>query len=282
MAHVTRWSAAACLPLACLALAASAEAQIPDACAGAQQPPTAKTIPAARAATLCLINGERAAYGLRPLVEAPVVGWTAQTHSDLMVLNKFFAHSKGVAQMLRGVYWAFGQNIAWADGRLAAPEMIVAAWMASAAHRRNILGADYDHIGIGIATGAPEVTPLPAATYTTDFGAATAREKAQRGEDAEREAKGTPEPGSEAPAPADTPESDSRVTSPAVAPPGAERRMRPSVRLPRLKPVKVCSAKARAARRRGRIVCVKRRPRITIKTRRDGGGATSFLVPDSR
>jgi uncharacterized protein YkwD len=45
--------------------------------------------------------------------------------------------------------------------------------MHSAGHRHNILTAAFHQIGIGIALGAPvpAFAGVPAATYTTDFGA---------------------------------------------------------------------------------------------------------------
>lgn len=262
--HNLRCPVAVCAPLACLILATSASAQAPASCPGAQQAPTAKTIATARLATLCLINRERVARGLPPVAESPVVGWTAQTHSEVMVATRSFAHSKGVAQLLQGVYWAFGQNIAWAEGGMAAPDTVVAAWMASASHRRNILNSDFNHVGIGIVMGAPEATPLSAATYATDFGAAIVKQAADETEEK-----------------ADAANMDAVVVAPAVAPPGAERPIRPNVRLPKVtKRARVCTSKSRAARRRS--ACVKRRPKITIKTKRGGDGATSFLVPESR
>jgi uncharacterized protein YkwD len=43
--------------------------------------------------------------------------------------------------------------------------------MRSSGHRRNILDRRFRHIGIGVASGAPDdVGAQPAATYTTDFG----------------------------------------------------------------------------------------------------------------
>ena len=45
--------------------------------------------------------------------------------------------------------------------------------MHSPGHKANILTPSYRDIGIGIALGAPAKLPdgMPAATYTTDFGA---------------------------------------------------------------------------------------------------------------
>lgn len=255
MAYEMRWSAAACTPLACLVLAAAAAAQSgSDGCAGAQQVPTAKTMSAVRAGTLCLLNDERIARGLHPLSEAPIVTWTAQAHSEQMVTQQFFAHGRGVAQKLAGSYWAYGQNLAWAEGSVSTPEHVVAAWMASPRHRSNILHADFAHIGIGVAVGAPQPTPLSAATYTTDFGAPI--------RDAEPEE------------PAGAQDDESSATPP----PDAMRPVRPNVTITRpMDRPKACATKSRAKRKGG--ACRKpRRPKVTVRTRRSPG-STSELIP---
>jgi uncharacterized protein YkwD len=48
----------------------------------------------------------------------------------------------------------------------------VAAWIASPAHERVLLDADFAEVGVGVALGVPVATPgtLPAATYTLDVG----------------------------------------------------------------------------------------------------------------
>jgi uncharacterized protein YkwD len=66
--------------------------------------------------------------------------------------------------------WALGENIAWGSGSRATPASIVGVWMNSSGHRDNILDRGFEHIGIGVARGAPVPDVSDGATYTTDFG----------------------------------------------------------------------------------------------------------------
>jgi hypothetical protein len=54
---------------------------------------------------------------------------------------------------------------------------MVQAWMSSPAHRANILLADYEEIGVGIAEGAPVPGQTDGLTYTTVFGQLTPPEE---------------------------------------------------------------------------------------------------------
>ncbi|UGS37624.1 hypothetical protein DSM104329_04044 [Capillimicrobium parvum] len=165
-----------------LALASGpASAQSP--CRGADDIPTAGTLRAARAATLCLLNQQRAQHGLRPLRANRRLRISATRHSKDMVARHYFDHvsqdgSTFDQRIRRSGYiprrggWQIGENIAWGAGELASPSHTVEAWMGSPGHRRNILTRGFRDIGIGIAPGAPEDLPsdIAGATYTTDFG----------------------------------------------------------------------------------------------------------------
>ena len=133
----------------------------------------------ATASTLCLVNAERAARDLRPLQLDTRLNRAARGHSQDMVAKRYFAHdsqsgarfSARIARtgwMSGRAKWSVGENIAWGSGSQAAPTSIVAAWMRSAGHRKNILSSRFRVIGIGIASGAP--VGAGGATYTTDFG----------------------------------------------------------------------------------------------------------------
>jgi uncharacterized protein YkwD len=212
MISVTAWRAAALAPLAFAFLATAAPAQggagrmqlriaahgggepvaelvlgthagaptallriAPHACAGAEAPPSAKAPEIARAATLCLLNAERARRGLLPLHERQPLTEASQAYAERMVAERFFAHEDPVGYLLDGT-WIAGQNLAWAEGPLSVPYRIVEGWMGSPEHKRNILRPDFGEIGIGIAPGSPEPrSRLSAATYTTDFGIAAPR-----------------------------------------------------------------------------------------------------------
>jgi len=150
-------------------------------CAGANLLPALASVPTAKAATLCLVNGERTARGLAPLAADPVLESAATAYSQAMVQQHFFDHVSPGGQTLKerlasyvasADNWTMGENIAWGEGALATPAAIVKSWMASTGHRANILNSDFEEIGVGIVGGTP-VGSLPAvsATYTTEFGA---------------------------------------------------------------------------------------------------------------
>lgn len=145
--------------------------------------PTHDNAPALRAATLCLLNRERAKRGLKALKSHPQLEKAAQNHTRAMVRHGFFDHvSPGGSTLLTRVRrgsrylhgarrYSLGENIAWGSGTYATPRETVSGWMESSGHRRNILNRAFKHVGIGVVPGAPEDGQgMPAATFTTDFG----------------------------------------------------------------------------------------------------------------
>jgi uncharacterized protein YkwD len=135
----------------------------------------------ARKATLCLLNHERTRDGLHPLRFNHKLALAGLRHARDMVQNDYFAHTAPsgqnfVARILRTDYvppaasWILGENLAWGDHEDSTPRAIVRAWMASPAHRRNILTPDFREVGIAIVSGAPVPGVDDAATYATEFG----------------------------------------------------------------------------------------------------------------
>jgi uncharacterized protein YkwD len=131
------------------------------------------------AGTICLINAERSAHGLRVLKLDAKLDRASRRHSADMVAQRYFAHdsrsgARFSARIARTGWmngrgrWSVGENLAWGSGTQATPASIVAAWMRSADHRHNILSPRFRVIGIGIVRGTPVGTD--GATYTTDFG----------------------------------------------------------------------------------------------------------------
>jgi uncharacterized protein YkwD len=155
------------------------------ACAGENLIPDAQNAPAVRAATLCLLNQQRAADHERPLRANPALQAAAQRYAGTMVAGRFFAHvsptgstldqriRQGTSYLRRALSWQIGENIAWGSGTRARPLDTVAAWMASPPHRANILRGSFREIGIGVAPGAPVpgFDAAGAATYANAFGA---------------------------------------------------------------------------------------------------------------
>ena len=152
-------------------------------CAGADLLPALSSVPTAKAATLCLLNDERASRGLAPLSTHPELETAAQNYSQAMVQHRFFAHVSPGGQTLTdrladytgaALDYTTGENLAWGEGALATPTAIVRGWMASPGHRDNILSRDFNEIGVGIAGGTPSGgLPAVSATYTTEFGSRT-------------------------------------------------------------------------------------------------------------
>ena len=150
------------------------------ACAGARTAPDGRNGARIRAATLCLLNAERAARGLGAFREDRRLREAAVRHSRDMVARRFFDHvgpdGPSLARRLeRAGYWpaAVGENIGGGGGSSATPRGMVALWMDSDVHRANILARSYRRIGIGVVARDPDGGR--GATYTTDFGSRLGR-----------------------------------------------------------------------------------------------------------
>jgi len=166
--------------LAALALCAPATAHADD-CAGADVVPAADNAAVVGQATLCLLNQQRAANGVGPLVDNAALSTASAGYSQRMVSQGFFAHESpdggtlvdrltAVGYLGGDAAWVVGENIGWGQASLATPRSMVDAWMNSPGHRENLLSADYSQVGLGLALGTPTDRTW-GATYTTDFGA---------------------------------------------------------------------------------------------------------------
>jgi uncharacterized protein YkwD len=154
-----------------------------DRCVTADAMPGQAAAEDLRAATLCLMNAERAARGLGRLQSEPLLGRVAASYARQMVRGQFFDHTSPAGSTmlarirstsyLRDVTsWSVGENLAWGSGNLATPRAMVRAWMQSADHRANLLDRHFADVGIGVVAGAP-VALEPGelgGTYVTDFG----------------------------------------------------------------------------------------------------------------
>ena len=105
-----------------------------------------------------LVNEKRAEYGLKPLTQSWELARVARYKSQDMSDNGYFSHTSPVYgspfQMMKSfgiTYRTAGENIARGQ---ATPKAVVDAWMNSASHRANILGASFTEIGVGyVASG---------------------------------------------------------------------------------------------------------------------------------
>ena len=132
-------------------------------------------------ATVCLLNRQRVARGMRPLYADSSLATAAQRYVEYMVSTDHFAHLDeagndvvdrvlGADPSLAGRWRLMGENLGWGDYSSATPRSMVSAWMRSPAHRANILDRRYDEIGVGITRGAPMPGARDALTYATVFG----------------------------------------------------------------------------------------------------------------
>lgn len=125
--------------------------------------PPAAPAPAVQALVKA-INAERTSRGLSALTLNDQLSAASQAHSDDMARNNFFSHtgsdgSDAATRIKRTGYVAraWGENIAAGYTDAAA---VVAGWMQSEGHRRNILNPDFREIGVGVSTN-------PQSTYGT-------------------------------------------------------------------------------------------------------------------
>jgi uncharacterized protein YkwD len=114
----------------------------------------------------CLIAKARAKAHHHSLKENGLVRGVSKAHAKTMVRTNCFRHvctGEGSIQTrlrqagyLDGVTtYGFGED----TGCAKTPKAMVAAWLESAYHRKNLLGKNFRDIGTGLAKGAPEVQP---------------------------------------------------------------------------------------------------------------------------
>ncbi len=146
-------------------------------CADTDLAPSAANVQQVNAATLCLLNEQRAAAGVPALTVDARLTQIASGYAGQLVGQRFFAHVSPSGQTLQDRFdaasyhfTAAGENLAWGTGILATPAQIVKSWMNSESHRTNVLDPDFHQIGLGLALGAPIDFLGPAATYVNEFG----------------------------------------------------------------------------------------------------------------
>ncbi|MGA2322055.1 MAG: CAP domain-containing protein [Solirubrobacteraceae bacterium] len=157
---------------------------ITSSCPGADLRPTEQDLGRIRAATLCLVNRERAGRGERPLAPNERLGQAAQAHTESMAFGDYFEHDgpRGETPLSRmraigyisssQIGYEVGENIGWGTRWEATPRAIVGAWMASPGHRANILDARFRDTAVGVSPHPPSslARGQAGAIYTQDFG----------------------------------------------------------------------------------------------------------------
>lgn len=107
---------------------------------------------------LAAVNAERAKAGRPALALSPELNALAQAHACDMARRGYFSHTTpdGRSMMDRARragasgYCTMGENIARAPRDVPS---VVAGWMRSPGHRRNILDADFRLVGFGRGPG---------------------------------------------------------------------------------------------------------------------------------
>jgi uncharacterized protein YkwD len=154
-----------------------------------------------KSAVSCLINKQRKANGLAPLVRKfeVYVGKSAQKHADISAQQKFWTTWQS-SHMEPGAAGDFGAQITqrirstgfcptgnWRTGEItftqtggATPGSAVTWWMNDPPHRAAILDANMRASGIGFARGTAQsgaASGTSAGTFVVDFGACNGGDK---------------------------------------------------------------------------------------------------------
>lgn len=127
---------------------------------------------AVEAQVLDLINAQRLAGGCGALTLHPQLQAAAEGHARAMAVQNFFSHTGKNGSKLKGRVRAAGykggrlaENIA--NGQKTAAS-VVAAWLGSAGHVKNIMNCAYQDTGIAMVYQADD-DPLPGKGYAPRY-----------------------------------------------------------------------------------------------------------------
>jgi uncharacterized protein YkwD len=101
------------------------------------------------------MNEARAANHVPPLHADTRLERAARAHSSAMLRSGSFSHG-AVGTRIRGVGVKaprVGENLAWGVGQMARARSIVRMWLASPAHRQNLLDPRFKLVGVGAIRG---------------------------------------------------------------------------------------------------------------------------------
>ena len=115
-----------------------------------------------------LVNRERTSRGMPRLRFASSLSLSARAWARALSSGSKFTHGDFAKRVLRfpfvlrsaGRRWNVAENLAWGAGAESTPRRIVERWMASPAHRVNILG-DWKHGAVWSQRDAPKPGQQP-------------------------------------------------------------------------------------------------------------------------
>lgn len=95
-----------------------------------------------------LLNQARAAQALKPLTVSSDLVAVARAQAQRMAAAGTLFHNPNLSKQVRSYRWA-GENVGYGP---VDPAVVHNAFMASQAHRANILDADFTQVGVGAVT----------------------------------------------------------------------------------------------------------------------------------
>jgi len=127
--------------------------------AGSSEGRTKKTARALEREVFELLNAERSKQGLTSLEWSDEVAAVARLHSQNMANEKFFSHRGSDGSMVDdradrlglGAWKTIGENIAYMRGFDDPAAIAVEKWLESTAHRKNLLGPNWQESAVGVA-----------------------------------------------------------------------------------------------------------------------------------
>ncbi|MEV6180302.1 CAP domain-containing protein [Streptomyces sp. NPDC052015] len=127
----------------------------PTAPSSASTPTAAAPASTAVARVVTLVNSERSKAGCSAVTLNAKLSQAAQAHSADMASHKNMSHTgsdgsdAGERITRAGYNWrTYGENVAYG---YSTPEKVMAGWMSSPGHKRNILNCTFKEIGVGLA-----------------------------------------------------------------------------------------------------------------------------------
>lgn len=167
--------ALACIVALVMALAQGQPAQAAQGCANSGATAKHASVKELRKAMTCLIGKTRRQDSRHKVKAMPSLRGLEQKHAHVMVNKNCFKHAcpgEGTlpARIQASGYldvassYGYGENTGCAN----TPRKMLAAWLKSSYHRKNLLGKSFRHIGVGVVKGHPKSqTACKGAGYMT-------------------------------------------------------------------------------------------------------------------